>query len=335
VSVHPEPSFAHLLRLSDDVGLLEHARGATPRRGHGYCVDDVARGLVAVCREPDPGPELLRLSECYLAFVADAQGPEGDFRNRFTYDRRWCDEPSVGDCWGRAMWGLGTVVARSPLPWLRDEAMICFELGARLRSPWPRPMAFAALGAAEVLTAFPGHIGARRILGLMGAVIGPSGINDRWRWPEPQLGYANAALAEALIVAGCHLERPAATARGLRLLAWLLEHETFEGHLSVTPVGGSAPGQARPWFDQQPIEAAAMADACATAFAVTGEPQWREGLELAVGWFLGDNDTKTVMHAAETGGCYDGLTPTGPNLNQGAESAIALLTTLQHARLLT
>ena len=332
MSVHPEPSFAHLLRLSDDVGLLEHARGATPRRQHGYCVDDVARGLVVVCREPDQGPELLRLSECYLAFIADAQGPDGDFRNRLTYDRRWADEPSLGDWWGRAMWGLGTVIARSPLPWLRDEAMTCFELGAQRRSDWPRAMAFAALGAAEVLRACPGHIGARRLLGHTSTAIGPSTLNGGWPWPEPHLGYANAAMAEALIVAGHHLERPAATSRGLRLLTWLLEHETFNGHLSVTPVGGAMSGRPRPWFDQQPIEAAAMADACETAFTVTGDPRWREGLRLAVGWFLGDNDTKTVMHDAATGGGYDGLTPDGPNLNQGAESTIALLTTLQHAR---
>jgi hypothetical protein len=31
-----------------------------------------------------------------------------------------------------------------------------------------------------------------------------------------------------------------------------------------------------------------------------------------------------------TGGGYDGLTPTGPNLNQGAESTLALISTLQH-----
>jgi hypothetical protein len=33
-----------------------------------------------------------------------------------------------------------------------------------------------------------------------------------------------------------------------------------------------------------------------------------------------------------TGGGYDGLTPDGPNLNQGAESTLALIATLQHPR---
>jgi hypothetical protein len=38
------------------------------------------------------------------------------------------------------------------------------------------------------------------------------------------------------------------------------------------------------------------------------------------------------MWDPDTGGGYDGLHATGPNLNQGAESTIALISTLQHAR---
>ena len=52
--IAPEPPFEHLLRLSDDTGLFEHARGAVPRREHGYCVDDVARGLVVAARQQSP-----------------------------------------------------------------------------------------------------------------------------------------------------------------------------------------------------------------------------------------------------------------------------------------
>ena len=47
---YPAAPFGHLLRLTDHVGLLEHAAGIVPRHEHGYCVDDVARGVVVVCR---------------------------------------------------------------------------------------------------------------------------------------------------------------------------------------------------------------------------------------------------------------------------------------------
>ncbi|MEA2503490.1 MAG: hypothetical protein QOG36_533, partial [Actinomycetota bacterium] len=115
--------------MSDDTGLLEHARGAIPRRRCGYCVDDVARGLVVVSREEDPAPEVATLGERYLAFLSHALAPDGTCRNRFGYDRRWEDEPGNGDWWGRALWGLGTAAALHRDAWVRRDALDCFEVG--------------------------------------------------------------------------------------------------------------------------------------------------------------------------------------------------------------
>ena len=92
---------------------------------------------------------MLRLAERYLAFLTHAQDADGAFHNRLGYDRRWADEPGLGDWWGRALWGLGTAAARSPAPWIRAEALVAFSRGAappvavartRWRSPgWARP----------------------------------------------------------------------------------------------------------------------------------------------------------------------------------------------------
>ena len=65
---------------------------------------------------------------------------------------------------------------------------------------------------------------------------------------------------------------------------------------------------------------------------MTGDCGWRAGIELACGWFLGANDVGVVMWDPRTGGGYDGLQVTGANLNQGTESTLALIATLQHAR---
>ena len=46
----PRPSYTHLLRLSDDIGVFEHAKLAVPRLEHGYCTDDVARALADKAR---------------------------------------------------------------------------------------------------------------------------------------------------------------------------------------------------------------------------------------------------------------------------------------------
>lgn len=326
----PTP-YAHLERLSDDIGIFEHAEGSIPRRHHGYCVDDVARALVVVTREPDPSPVLRDLASRYLAFLASAQAPDGRCHNRLGIDRRWEDRPSVEDCWGRALWGLGTAAVRSSDPVLQRIAAERFALSARGRSPYPRAMAFAALGAAEILDGTPDDPTALALLAAVPTAIGRPAPDAAWPWPEPRLAYANAVLPEALIAAGEHLGAEQVLDDGLGLLAWLLDIETSDDHLSVTPAGGWGLGEARPGFDQQPIEVAALADACVRALRITGDRRWLTGLEHATGWFLGENDGGYPLHDPVTGGGYDGLHRDGRNDNQGAESTLALISTLQHA----
>jgi hypothetical protein len=328
----PAPTFTHLARLSDDTGLLEHARHAIPRREHGYCTDDVARGLIVTSREANPTAEVRRLAEGYLAFLTHAQDSHGAFRNRLSFDRSWTDQPGLGDWWGRALWGLGTAAARSPVPWIREEAGFAFTRGAYRRSAEPRAMAFAALGAAELLRADPGNEPAAALLSGVAAAVGDPGSDPHWPWPHDRLTYANAALAEAVIDAGDLLDEPPMLTAGLRMLRWLLDIQIVDDHLSVLPSAGWQRGGPRLRYDQQPIEVAALADACATAAAITGDHTWHQGVDHSIAWFLGDNDAKSLMWDPETGGGYDGLTLQGPNLNQGAESTLALISTLQHGR---
>jgi hypothetical protein len=329
---YPATSFRHLYRMTDQIGLLEHAKGIQPRHEHGYCVDDVARGLVVACREPSPSSQLITLGRRYLYFLGNAQAPGGEFRNRLGYDRHWRDQPGTQDCWGRALWGLGTAAARGPTQGVREESLARFTRGAQVSSPWPHAMAFAALGAAEILDEWPDHAGALTLLATAATVIGAPPPDPEWVWPAPRLSYANAAIAEAVIVAGWKLGDGKVLDRGLRMLAWLLAGETRDGHLSVVPVGGWGRGEARPAFDQQPIEVAALADACARAAAVTGDSDWLAGVSMSVAWFLGGNDAGTPMLDEQSGGGCDGLSADGRSRNQGAESTLAMISVLQQGR---
>ncbi len=326
-------SFDHLLSMSNRIGTFEHAKYTEPRRSHGYCTDDMARVLIVTTREPQPSRQVRQLGDTAFRFVADAQDGDGQVRNRRTARGRWQGEHGVEDCWGRTVWAFGTAARRAPEEWMRQSALAHFEHGVGPRSPWRRSMAFAALGAAEVLAVEPRHHRAREMLLDTVTTIGPPATDIDWPWPEPRLSYADAVLPEALIAAGDLLARPDIVEDGLSLLRWLLHRETTDGHLSPTAVGGAGPADRAPKFDQQPIEVAAMADACARAATVTGDVGWRDGVELAAQWFAGDNDARARMWDPETGGGYDGLQAGGPNLNQGAESTIALISTLQHTRL--
>jgi hypothetical protein len=325
------PAFAHLIQLSDDRGVIEHASGVVPRTDCGYCLDDATRALIVVCRSSAMTPELHRLASTYFRFITESQALNGACHNRLGPDGRWQDEPGLGDWWGRALWALGTAAARGPDAGMRATAVSRFGRSAGRRSRHLRSMAFAALGAAEMLNAMPDSPYAGRLLRGLADLVGRVDLASPWPWPEPRLTYANAAVAEATIAAGRGLRDDRLLADGLGLLGWLLDLQTVDGHLSVVPVAGLGPDESLPGYDQQPIEVAAIADACVRAFDVTGEQRWADGLDLAVAWFLGRNDQGIPMWDPATGGGFDALTPGGRNTNQGAESTLAMMSTLQHS----
>jgi hypothetical protein len=330
MSASGEYRFDHLERLSDDRGMFEHADHTIRREEHGYCTDDNARLLVVTTREPDTGA-VHRLGRLALQFVLDAQEADGQCHNRMSPRGDWTDEAGTEDCWGRSVWGLGVTAATHPKSSTRRVALAGFDKAVGQRSAWSRSMAFAALGAAEVLLVDRDHQPARALLADTLTTIGdlPEG---KWAWPEPRLRYSNATLAEAVIVAAHALDRDIELDRGLEMLEWLLDLETPRGHLSVVGVGGRGPDDKGPMYDQQPIEVAAMADACWRAADVTGDRSWLRGVDAASQWFNGANDNGLVMFDSDSGGGYDGLQHDSVNLNQGAESTLAFISTMQRAR---
>lgn len=330
-------NFAHLRRLTTAKGVFEHCLGDTPRLEHGYCTDDVARALVAVAREPVDGPELRRMASVYLHYLAEAYRGDGRFADRRDVAGRWSDDvfdpigaDAGADASGRAVWALGTAAALLTDPSQRAMAHHLFDEACRFRSVWPRATAFAVLGAGAMAAADPSHVGAARLLA-DAAVDAPRPSGDpRWPWPEPRLTYANAVLAEMLLVLGRELGLRSFVYEGLHLLEWLVLTETTTGGwLSVTPSGGWGRGEPRPGFDQQPIEAAALADACMRAWSLTGDDHWLAVVRRCIGWFTGHNDRGVPLVDLRTGAGFDGLMATGRNDNRGAESTLAALTTLQ------
>ena len=329
----------HLRRLTTSKGVFEHCLGTAPRIEHGYCTDDVSRALVAVARHPGDLPEQHSMAATYLDYLIAAYRGDGRFASRRDVGGRWADEAfavdgsdEAADSTGRAIWSLGTAATRLADPEHRTLARHLFDEACRFRSVWPRATAFSVLGAGAITAADPTHVGASRLLADAADVALPAVDDDGWPWPEPRLTYANAVLAEMLIVLGRELRINSLVTEGLRLLRWLADLQTAPGGwLSLTPSVGWQPGEPQPGFDQQPIEAATLADAAAAAWMHTGDPQWAVVLRRCGDWFDGHNDLGVTMADRRTGAGFDGLTPSGRNLNCGAESTIAAITTLQWA----
>lgn len=327
----PAPRFEHLVHMTTSDGVFEHALHRSPRREHGYCLDDVSRALIVTVRQPGASPTLRGAMRTYLAFAEQAQDASGAFRNRRGTGGDWSGRATTGDHWGRALWSAGTTsdLAHGHVA---VRALAVAERALRARSRWPRAMAYAALWAAEVLREHPGHRVAIHMLTDAREVLRMTGGDPSWPWPEPRLTYANAVLPEALIAIGDCLGDPAVLDEGLSQLAWLLDLQTRDGHISVIPAGGWAPPEPLPGFDQQPIEVAALAEAAWRAHQVTGDVGWLREVDLCARWFLGGNDVGLRLYDHSTGGCADGLHADRTNRNQGAESTLAALSTLQLAQ---
>ncbi len=193
-------------------------------------------------------------------------------------------------------------------------------------------MAYAALGAVQLLRVTPDDLSARRLLHDARLALPALSAATTWGWPYDRLTYANAVLPEAMIAVGRALHDADLRRDGFTLLGWLEEEQTLDGHLSVVPSAGRAPGDRRPLFDQQPIEVGTLAEG--GSHRLRGHPRRAMGDAPArcEAWFEGENDRHLPLRDPATGGACDGLEDGSLNQNQGAESTLAWLATSQLAR---
>lgn len=333
----PELDLRHLRRLTDDTGLLQHAAYSVPMRSHGYCADDVARGLIVAVRARDwihEAPEALGdLLTTYLSFLEDAfDARKRRFRNFLSYDRQWLEEVPSEDAHGRALWGLGTAAASLSEAGQSSLSARLFKGGLPtvLAFDGLRAQAFALLGLDAYLQRFGGDSEARRVREQLAERLFEAfeqRTSDTWPWPEKMVTYASGKLPHALLVTGHALERREMVEKGLEVLEFLMDQQrATEGHFS--PIGQDGwlrrDGQ-RARFDQQPIEAHAMIEAWLAAWEVTGQERCYHEARLCFDWFLGRNDLQVPLFDSGTGGCSDALTSVGRNQNEGAESTVAWL----------
>ncbi len=328
-----KPDFSAVERMSDATGMLQHSIYSVPDRRHGYCIDDNARALMLVSQIVDMD-EAARDSwmTIYASFLQYAWNPEARrFRNFMNFDRTWCEDFGSEDSNGRTLWALGVTARDAQLAKHRDWALSMFDMTASLALELgsPRAHAFAMLGAAAIIEAYPSHTLARAILSRFGDEL--CGLLEEvrrpeWEWFEIVLAYDNARLPEALIRAGVALGRDELIQCGISTLDWIVGKQTSpEGRFRA--VGSDSFGRvyAEPLqFDQQPLEAQATIDACSAAFDASKDLRWVEEAGRAYRWYLGQNDLDLPLATAQDGGCFDGLMPGGLNRNQGAESILAL-----------
>jgi glycosyltransferase involved in cell wall biosynthesis len=329
----PELNLDHLISLSDNVGLLQHACFGIPDRDHGYSADDVGRGLAAIMTlyNRQQEEQVLPWIRTYVSFLKHAQMETGHFHNFMSYDRKFQDDEGSEDTLGRVLWGLGTVVRWGPKQQIRALAQDMMDRATPriLELEAPRAMAYSIIGIDHLLQKFEGASKFRRILVQLADDLVHLYKQNRtpdWHWFEDAITYGNAKIPEALLRAYQVTQNEEYRDIALESLDFLTKEQWngiyFEliGNEGWYPKGGD-----KAFFGQQPVDAGYLVEAYVAASEVSDKYTYLELARHAFEWFLGRNRLNAALYDFADGSVADGIDSNGISANQGAESVVCYL----------
>ncbi len=329
----PAFSLHHVRRLTDDTGIIQHAKYGIPNLKEGYCLDDNARALLMTLMafEQYKSKEALDLLPIYLSYIQYMQREDGNFRNFLSFSRQYLDEVGSEDSFGRTIWALGYLVNAAPNNSYKEFADELFTKSVPHFSKLQhlRGLANTVIGIRHYLKAYPQ---ATHLINELDDLALPlikayeSNKSAGWHWFEEKLTYDNALLPLALL---CYYE--VSNHEKSRTIAFealdFLTAKTLNGEY-LHPVGNDGwlkKNSPMALYDQQAIETMAMTLVYLKAYEISGKKGYLQLLYQSFHWFLGENSLHMPLYDHETHGCADGLQPNGVNRNQGAESTLAYL----------
>ncbi len=329
----PPFSLAHINRLTDDTGIIQHAKFGIPNLKEGYCLDDNARALLMVLMAYRQKKDIraLELSPIYLSYIHYMQNADGTFRNFLSFSRNFMDEVGSEDSFGRTIWALGYLLGNAPNDaYYQTGRLVFFNASPnfeKLKSI--RSIANTMIGISYYLKSNPSDDSmTERLRNLAHKLIKHYEENEApdWKWFESLLAYDNGILPLALLHSAEILNNSKITEIALSSMNFLTKHTLKDNYLSI--IGNEKwykkEGE-RSVFAQQPIDAMAMVLMFHQAFHVTKDKDYLNKLYTSFLWFLGENDLRMSLYDFETKGCCDGFENYGVNRNQGAESSLAYL----------
>lgn len=331
--IMPKFSLVHVKRLTDDTGIVQHAKYGIPNLKEGYCLDDNSRALIMaiMAYKQNKSQEALELLPIYLSYIHYMQRDDGNFRNFLSFNRIYLDEVGTDDSFGRTVWALGYLINNAPNNSYREFAEELFFRSVPHFSTLQhlRGIINTIIGVSHYLRVHPSDEGMIKLLNELTQKVTKAYQEHRtegWHWFEQKFTYDNAIFPLSLLHS-CEITGDEhVKAIALESLTFLDNLTLSSGYLS--PVGNNGwhhRGSEMAVFDQQAIETMAMVLMYLQAYKITHEPEYIRKMFICYMWFLGENILRVPLYDYETKGCCDGLQPTGINRNQGAESTLAYL----------
>jgi hypothetical protein len=328
---YPENRLDGLLELTDETGIIQHTKFSIIDRRFGYSTDDNARALIAALRHYGIYEEniALRFAKTYLMFLLHMHKNDGGYHNFLGYNRQYQDKEGTEDSLGHTLWALGVTINSSATVEMKKVAKWLFDNSLPLARKFtsPRARAFILLGLTEYQKAYLADENIRHnIRYFADQLINQYHIeaSPDWKWYESYLTYANPRIPQALLSAYTQTRDKEYLRISRESLDFLIEIQ-FEDSI-FQPVGTISwyhKGRSKAKYDQQPIEASCMVESAIDIAEISGEQKYNEIAINAFQWYHGKNTEKINLINQNNFTCYDGLTKSGLNLNQGAESTIS------------
>lgn len=328
----PSFSMAHIQRLTDDTGIVQHAKYGIPNLKEGYCLDDNARALILaiLAYQQTKSKVALELLPIYLSYIQYMQCDDGNFRNFLSFTREYLDEVGSEDSFGRTVWSLGYLIDNAPNNSYREFATELFHKSVPhfKNLTHLRGIGNTMIGLSSFLKANPGNEEISNEFDQLAAKLKEAyraNKNGHWHWFEEKMTYDNAILPLALLSHYQASKDEESLDIALETMSYLSQKTLIQGYLN--PVGNDGwlydNGGEMAAYDQQAIETMAMVLMYYKAYEITHDLTYIKQMYLCYQWFLGENSLKLPLYDHETRGCGDGLQRHGVNRNQGAESTLA------------
>jgi hypothetical protein len=327
-----EPGLRHIIKLTDNIGIYQHAVFGLPNYHEGYCLDDNSRALLAMTLAAEQGfeNETHALAEVYISFIYFMQQKNGWFHNFLSFERKITDDECSEDAYGRTMWALGHLIASESFSSMQAPAEEIFlrALHQARDLKYIRGAANTIIGLRYYLDKYPFQNEAYEILHtLTQRMINhyKTSSESEWNWFEATLTYDNGILPLALI----HAYKVTGDEETLTIAkestAFLERGLMGNDYLSLIGSNGwYSKGREKSHYPQQAIDAMAMVLLFSAWSMQESGAHSRECMMKCYRWFFFENDLGIPLYDRHTQGCCDGLEDYGINKNQGAESTLAV-----------